>query len=277
MPVAIALSLLSAVAYGVSDFLGGIFTRTSSPWRIATAGQASSTLCVVLLAPFFAGSPTTRDFLFGALAGIGSGIGAAFLYRGLSSARMSVVAPISAVGAALIPVLAGFGLGDRPSAVTFAGIALAFPAIAMISMTKNAGAAHRSGVLDGIIAGVGFGFLFVFLGLIDPNAGQWPVATMYVFSALSVVAVAVAVHEVWAPQTRADARGLLLGPIGALAAIAFYFASNYGLLSVVSVISSLYPASTVLLAALVLHERIRPLQGIGLIVAATAVSLVALG
>lgn len=275
--MAIALSLLSALAYGVSDFLGGIFTRHSSPWRIATIGQLSSTLCVAIIAPFFAGTPTIWDFVFGALAGIGSGIGAAFLYRGLATAKMSVVAPISAVGAALIPVFVGFGLGDRPSILAIGGIVIAFPAIALISITRHAPVAHRSGVLDGVAAGVGFGFLFVFLGQVGPNAGQWPIAVMYVFSALSVVVLAMFLHEPWKPHARSDWWGLTLGPIGALAAIAFYVATNYGLLSIVSVISALYPASTVLLAALVLKERIQPLQAIGIFLAVVAVSLVALG
>src|SRR5690606_26888555 len=145
--VAVLLSLLSACAYGVSDFLGGIFARRSTAWQVATTGQASSTLCITLAALVVAGAPVGTDFAWGALAGTGSGLGAAFLYRGLAGATMSVVAPISAVGCALLPVLAGLALGERPTPTAAVGIVLAFPAIALISFVRDPDPGHRGGVL----------------------------------------------------------------------------------------------------------------------------------
>lgn len=276
-PVAIVLSLVSALAYGVSDFLGGIFARRASAWQIAVVGQSSSTAFSLLAAIVVGGSPTGRDLVFGALAGLGGGFGAAFLYRGLSSARMGVVAPISAIGTALIPVAVGLVTGDRPSETTLIGLVLAFPAIALISRVVDDNPAHRGGVVDGVLAGLGFGLLFVFLGQIGDDAGLLPLALSQLTSILSVIITALLLRQAWVPRDRAAWGAVVMGPLGALAQGAFLYATHHGLLSVVSVISSLYPASTVLLAAVVLREKIHRWQGVGLVFAALAVGLVAAG
>jgi uncharacterized membrane protein len=275
--VAILLSLLSAVAYGSSDFLGGIFAKRASPWQIAVVGQSSSGVLSIAAAVVIGGSPTAHDLLFGALAGVGGGFGAAFLYRGLSTARMSVVAPLSGVGTALIPVAVGLVTGERPSVMTLAGVVLAFPAIALISRVSDDSPAHRSGVLDGVLAGVGFGLLFASLGQVGDDGGLYPLAISQVTSILSIIVTALVLRQSWIPRERAAWKAVVMGPLGALAQGAFLYATQHGLLSVVSVISSLYPASTVLLAAVLLRERVQRWQGVGLVAAAAAVALVAAG
>ena len=275
--MAILLSLVSALAYGVSDFLGGIFAKRASAWQIAVVGQTSSGVFSLAAALVIGGSPTARDLTFGALAGLGGGFGAAFLYRGLSTARMSVVAPLSGVGTALIPVAVGLATGDRPSAMALTGVVFAFPAIALISRVSDDSAAHRSGVVDGILAGVGFGLLFAFLGQVGDDGGLYPLALSQATSIISVVVTALVLRQSWVPRERAAWNAALMGPLGALAQGAFLYAIQHGLLSVVSVISSLYPASTVLLAAVILRERIQRWQGVGLVLAAAAVALVAAG
>lgn len=275
--MAIVLSLVSALAYGVSDFLGGIFSKRASPWQVAIVGQSSSSVVSLLAALVVGGSPTAHDLVLGALAGLGGGFGAAFLYRGLSTARMGVVAPISAVGTALIPVVVGVATGDRPSTTVVIGIVLAFPAIALISRVVDTDPAHRGGVLDGVLAGIGFGLLFVCLGKVGDDAGLMPLAVSQLTSILSVVVTATILREAWLPRTRAPWAAVVMGPLGAGAQGAFLYAAHHGLLSVVSVISSLYPASTVVLAAVVLRERILRWQAVGLVAAALAVALVAAG
>ena len=275
--MAIILSLVSALAYGVSDFLGGIFAKRAPAWQIAVVGQSSSGVFSVLAALVVGGSPTGRDLLFGALAGLGGGFGVAFLYRGLATARMSVVAPLSGVGTALIPVAVGLATGDRPSALALTGVVFAFPAIVLISRVSDDSPAHRSGVLDGILAGVGFGVLFTFLGQTGDDGGLYPLALSQLTSVGAVIVTAIVLRQSWMPRQRAAWNAAMMGPIGALAQGAFLYATQHGLLSVVSVISSLYPASTVLLAAIVLKERIQPWQGVGLALAAAAVALVAVG
>jgi drug/metabolite transporter (DMT)-like permease len=275
--VAIFLSLVSALAYGSSDFLGGIFARRAPAWQIAVVGQTTSGALALIAALVIGGSPGTSDLVFGALAGLGGGAGAAFLYRGLASARMSVVAPLSGVGTALIPVAVGLATGDRPSSLTIVGLVLAFPAIALISRVADDSAAHRSGVLDGVLAGIGFGLLFTCLGQVGDEGGLYPLAMSQATSVLSIVVTAVVLRQSWIPRERAAWNAALMGPLGAVAQGAFFYATQHGLLSVVSVISSLYPAGTVLLAAVVLRERVQRWQGVGLLAAALAVTMVALG
>lgn len=276
--MAIALALVSALAYGVSDFLGGIFAKYATPWQIAVVGQTSSMICSIGAALVIGWDAPTSDLVNGAIAGLGSGAGVAFLYRGLAQAKMSVVAPISAIGAALLPVAVGLITGERPSWLAAAGIVVALPAIVLIARVDDTGAEHqRSGVLDGVLAGLGFGILFVFLGRASDDSGLVPLAMSQITSVLAVIAVAITLHQVWIPTSSASWRAAVMGPLGATAQGAFLYATHHGLVSVVSVISSLYPASTVALAAVLLHERIHRSQGCGLALAAVAVSLVALG
>lgn len=277
--MAIVLSLLSALAYGVSDFLGGIFAKRATPWQIAIVGQSSSSVCALTALAIVPGSPSPSSVGWGALAGIGGGFGAAFLYRGLSTARMGVVAPISAISAALLPVTVGLSTGERPSLLALAGIVAAFPAIVLISRVptdSEADIAHRGGVTDGLLAGLGFGVLFVFLDRVQDGSGLTALAASQVASVITIIVVATVIRAAWVPRNRFAWRAVVMGPLGATAQGAFLFASQQGLLSIVSVISSLYPASTVVLAAVILRERILRWQAVGLVLAAVAVTFVAL-
>lgn len=273
--VPIVLALISAAAYGVSDFLGGIFAKRSSPWPTAVVGQTSSAVSVFFLALFLTGAPSTSDWWWAAAAGFGGGFGAAFLYRGLSSGRMAVVAPISAIGSALLPVGIGIAFGDRPGLVALVGIVVAFPAIYLISKVAEKGG-ESGGVVDGVLAGLGFGSLWALLGQVDAEAGMMPLVVLQVTAVLGVILTATVLRESWVPRTKEALWPIAMGPLGAIATGAFLYATHEGLLSIVSVIASLYPATTVLLAAIVLRERIHRAQGVGLLLAAIAVSLVAM-
>jgi drug/metabolite transporter (DMT)-like permease len=275
--VAIVLALLSALAYGISDFLGGIFSKTASSWQVAVVGQSSSTVTNAAAGLVVGGSPQGSDWVWGALAGLGGGFGVVFLYRGLAGARMGVVAPLSAVGSALVPVAVGLVTGDRPSMLAVIGIVCAFPAMYLISMVVDEDPAHRGGVVDGILAGLGFGALFACLGQMHHDAGLMPLAVAQGFSVLAVIATALLLRQAWVPRGRAPFRAVVMGPLGATALGAFTYATHHGLLSVVSVIAALYPAGTVVLATVVLREKIQPWQGAGLALAVAAVSLVAAG
>lgn len=275
--MAIVLALLSALSYGISDFLGGIFSKKASPWQVAVVAQMSSTTCNALAALFIGGRPQASDWGWGALAGFCAGIGAVFLYRGLAGARMSVVAPLSAVGCALVPVAVGLATGDRPSMLAAIGIVCAFPGMYLISLVVDEDPTHRGGVVDGILAGLGFGLLFVFLGQMNDDAGLMPLALAQAFAVLGVITMAVTLRQAFVPRTRAPWRAVVMGPLGAAATGCFLYATHHGLLSIVSVIAALYPAATVVLATVVLRERIHARQGVGLAFAVAAVTLVALG
>lgn len=275
----VLLSLGSALAYGLSDFIGGLLSRRTSPWAIAVSGQAAATVLTTLLALAVDGDPQPTDWWWAALAGVGSGAGAGFLYRGLASGRMGVVAPVSAVGAALLPVVVGIALGERPSLLTWIGVGCALPAIWLVSRTTDdAGTGGATaGLLDGVLAGLGFGLLFAALGQVGDDSGFGPLALTQAVAVVATVALAVALRAAWLPRDRAAAVGASIGVLSTAATVLFQLATRTGLLAVAAVLTSLYPALTVLLATLVLREPIGRAQGIGLGLAALAVALVAAG
>ena len=285
--MAVVLALVSAGAYGLSDFLGGIFSRRTSPWPISVVGQTSSTICTAVLAVFVGGTVAPSDWLWGAAAGIGGGVGTAFLYRGFAAGRMSVVAPVSALGSAIVPVVVGLVTGERPTVLVWLGIVCALPAIHLISRVEGQPAAPEPpvdsddassvdrGVLDGVLAGLGFGSMFAMLAQVGGDAGLYPLTLTQLMSVVSVIAVAAVLRKAWVPRDRYAWRALTMGPLGAAATGAFLYATHSGMLTVVSVVAALYPALTVLLATLLLREHIHRAQAIGLALAALAVSLVA--
>lgn len=281
---AAALALLAALSYGLSDFVGGILSKTRSVWMVATASQLTAALATAALALLAPGDPGTADFAWGAAAGVAGAIGISFLYRGLSRGRMGVVAPISGIGAALVPAVVGLATGDEPSMLAWIGIAAAFPAIYLIPQADNGhdpGGADRARVSGaaghGVIAGLGFGALFALTGQMGDDAGFLPLALLQLTAAVSVALAAIALRQSWFPRGRGLLPVFAFGLLGAAALVCFLLATQLGLLTIVSVIAALYPASTVAMAAVVLHEKISRPQSIGLGLAATAVILVTVG
>ena len=282
--MAVVLALFSALAYGLSDFVGGLLSRRTSAWAVAVVGQTSSTVVTAALAVFVPGGPQPADFAWALLGGVGAGMGTGFLYRGFSSGRMSVVAPVSAVGAALVPVLVGAFTGERPTLLVWAGVVAALPGIWLVSSTPEdpmqAGEPRESvaaGLVDGILAGLGFGVLFAALGQVPDGAGWWPLTLSQAVSVVAVALLAAALRADWRPRGRTVRLAALCGPLGATATGAFLLATQHGFLTVAGVLASLYPASTVLLAALVLKEHIHRAQGVGLVLCGLAVAFVAAG
>lgn len=280
----VLLALGSAIAYGLSDFLGGLFSRQSQVWPVAVVVQASGTVCILVASLLFAGDPSTTALMWGLLSGLGSGLGTAFLYRGLATGRMSVVAPLSAVGSAVLPVMVGLLTGERPAALAWVGIACALPAIWLVSagegdegLTGEHISDAGTGIVDGLLAGLGFGFLFVALGQVPDGAGLVPAGLGMAASVFVVIGLAAAQRQPWLPRDRTAVSAVSVGALAAAATVLFQFASQTGLLAIASVLSALYPAFTVLLAVLVLREHIHRGQALGLALAGTAITLVALG
>lgn len=280
--IAILLALASAAAYGFSDFIGGVFSKRTSPWAVALVGQATAGALMLGLALLTAGDADGSDFAWAVLAGVGNGLGTVALYRGLSSGRMGVVAPVSGVGAALLPVAVGLITGERPGGLVLLGIVAAMPGIWLVAREPTVedvtGARPAgSGVMDGVLAGVGFGTLFTALAQIPESAGFAPLALNQVVAAGMILATAVAVRASWVPRVTAAYAGVATGVLGATATVAFLLATQQGFLTVTAVLASLYPAVTVLLAATVLREHVHRWQAVGLVLCGAAVTLVAAG
>lgn len=276
--IAVLLALAGAVSYGVSDFIGGLVSRRTSVWPVAVLSCFGSLLAGLVLALADPGNPTAPDLLWGAVAGVGAGAGTAFLYRGLAGGRMGVVAPVSGVGATLIPVLIGLAAGERPSSVVWLGMVVALPGIWLVSREDSeAGPVGGSGLLEGVLAGVSFGVLFAALGQVDAGAGLWPLCLTELSAVVTTVVAALALGGDPRPGGSGEWWGLVSGLLATAAGLSFLLATHHGLLSVSAVLTSLYPAFTVLLAALVLREHIHRAQSWGLVLCGVAVVLVAAG
>lgn len=273
--MSVLLALGAAVAYGLADFVGGLVSHRVSPWAVALVAQVGGALVLLVAALVVPGNPSTADFAWAGAAGVANGFGTAFLYRGLSRGRMAVVAPVSGVGAAVVPVLAGLALGERPSLLAALGMVLALPGIWFVSRQPLGTTTSTSGWIDGVLAGVGFGSLFVLLARIESGAGLLPLALNQAVAAVAVVAVAMALGAAWLPRESRALLGTISGVLGGLATIGFLYATYGGYLSITAVLTSLYPAVTVLLAASLLREHIHRSQALGLALCAAAVVLVA--
>ncbi len=274
----VVLALGAALAYGLSDFIGGLASRRTTPWPVAMLAALGGLAGAVALAAAFPGEPTTADLAWGAVSGLGSGAGSVFLYRGLAKGRMGVVAPVSAVGAAVVPVVVGLATGERPSALVAIGIVIALPGIWLVARTPDASTDERTGgLVDGVLAGLGFGLLFVALGQVPDGAGFWPLGLGQFVTLVTVCLLATALREPWLPTAASEWWGAVAGLVATAAVLMFLLASQTDLLTVAAVLTSLYPAFTILLAALVLREHIYRIQGSGLVLCGVAVAMVAAG
>jgi drug/metabolite transporter (DMT)-like permease len=271
----ILLSLCSAIAYGLSDFVGGTLARRTSAWAVAATSQATATLLTVILLWMFDGLFHLAPLLWGALAGIGSGAGNVLIFRGLAAGRMTIVAPVSAIAAATIPVFVGVLAGERPGHTAAVGVLTALPAIWLVS---GGGLKLRSGsredVVNGLSAGAGFGLQFSALGQVPQEAGMIPLAVSQGVSVLVIVVGAAMTSAPWLPRDGASRLGAVAGLLAGLATLCFQLAVQRGALAITAVLTSLYPAVTVLCAALVMREHIERGQAIGLALAGAAVVLI---
>lgn len=276
----VLLALAAALAYGVSDFIGGVASRRTSAWPVAFTGGVGGFAGALALALAWPGDPSGRDLAWGVLGGIGSGLGGAFLYRGFARGRMGVVGPLSAVGSTLLPVVVGVLVGERPTLPVWVGILAAVPGIWLVSRepaVDGAPPAPAAGLLDGVVAGVGFGLLFVATGQVGDEAGFWPLAVTQGVALVAVVVTAVLLGGRWRPDHPSQAWGLLAGLLATSGVLTFLLATQRGLLTVAAVLASLYPAVTILLAATVVKEHIHRGQAVGLVLCGAAVALVAAG
>jgi drug/metabolite transporter (DMT)-like permease len=273
----ILLALAAAVLYGSSDFGGGLASRRLGSLRVSVVGSAVATVLAWATLILAGGpGPSLRAVAWGLAAGLAGGAGTLVLYRGLARGQMSVVGPLSAVGAAVVPVAAGVALGERPSLLSVAGVLVALPAIVLVAASGSVRGKLGAGLFDGLVAGLAFGILFVGLAQAGHNAGLWPVATEQTGALLITLAVAVKTREPLRIPLRAAGLPVLVGASGMAATLAYFYATHFSMLAIAAVLVSLYPGVTVLLARTLLHERFTPAQRAGLGLCALAIAAIAL-
>ena len=275
-----ALAVLSSLTYGAADFLGGLATKRSTMSSVVVFSQLSGLILVLISLPFLpASSPTAIDFAWGAASGLAGGVGVALLYRGLAIGMMSVVAPVTAICAVIVPLIAGITLGERPTGLAIAGVLLAIAAIVLVSQTGHAEEGKRAttGVPIAIASGIAIGIFLVFLKRTGPSAGLWPLIAARVVSVVFFTMAGLVLREQLMPRRESMPIVIGGGALDILANILYLLAVRRGLLSIVATLTSLYPASTIILARIVLRERLRLLQQAGVACAVLAIVLIVSG
>lgn len=272
------LAIASALLVGGADFIGGFLSRTVSPFRVAALAQVVGLALAVPTALLVDAERVTHgDVAWGAASGVAVGVGLVAFYSAMTRGMISLVAPVTAVTGAAVPVVYAFGSGERPGTAVVVGILLAIAAIGLVSLAPRAPGAGALGI--GALplafgAGILFGLFYVCFARVHEDAGMWPVAVSRVTSATVVLALALGVTRGLAVRRAVVPRIALIGALEVGAAVTLLLALQRGPVSAASVLASLYPVTTTFLAALVLRERLRGLQLVGVALALVAVALI---
>jgi drug/metabolite transporter (DMT)-like permease len=275
----IGLGLASSVAWGVSDFLGGLQSRRISVLTVLLVSQPVGLVLALVVAVAVGGDPLgTGDAAIAIAAGAAVVIALGAFYRAMALGSVSVVATIGALGV-LVPIVAGLVQGEEPATIQAIGVAAAVVGVVLVAREPDAEwrAAGRTAVGLAALAALGFGTFFLAL---DETSGPEPTWTIVAVrcGGVGILLVAAAFLR---PSMRIDSALLpallTIGCLDVLANSLFAVATNHGLLSLVAVAGSLYSAVTVLLARFVLGERLAPIQRSGVIAALVGVALIAAG
>lgn len=274
------LALTASLSWGVGDFLAGLRARRLPVLTVLVVSQAAGLSTIALVVAVRSeGPPEARYLGYAALAGIAGAIGLAALYRGLAVGSMSVVAPVSAT-AAVVPVLFGVAGGERPSAAQNVGIAVAVAGVVLASRARagdGRGRALAEGTGLALLAALAFGLLLVALGEASEGDPYWGTLAMRATS-FSLLVLAAAVLRPSLAAARGDLPVLLLvGVLDTAGNVLFAVATTESLLSLVAVLGQLYPVVTVLLARILLGERLTRGQAVGVVGAFAGVALITAG
>jgi drug/metabolite transporter (DMT)-like permease len=273
------LALTAAACFGITDFVSGLLSRRAPGMTVSLYGQLGGTALSILIATAWpATAPrSAAPFAWAALSGLGTGVGVAFLFRAMGTGAMSVAVPISAVGGVALPVLVGLVLlGDRPSAVALVGVAVALPAIWLVSGPHTGPGRTRraAGVPDALVSSAGFAVQFIAMAQVGLTDGMWPLVLSRVASVVVIAVLVARTGVCWTMPRLPAAAAMASGVIGTAAIVSYLLATSRQLLTIPTVLASLYPAVPVLLAVTVLRERLSTRQIVGLVVAGAAIGLV---
>ena len=279
--MAILLAGLSALLYGGADFYGGLATRRSPLVSVLALSQlVGLALALAATALLRTALPGLTDLAWGAAAGVCGAAGLAALYTALATTVVAVASPVAAVVGAVIPVVLGVAAGERPGGLAWAGIAAALPAVVLLTAgpgpDPGAGSPRRAAAL-GAGAGLGFSLFFYAHSRTSPDSGLWPLVAARV-STIPLVGLAAAVTGRSLRPARGGFTALLAaGALDMGANIAFLLASRADMLSIAAAVAALYPGPTVLLARIVLRERLTALRIVGLVLALAGLALISAG
>jgi drug/metabolite transporter (DMT)-like permease len=295
--ITVAVGLVSALVYGAADFLGGTAARRISPVRVTAVAAVSGLLVLLIALPLVGGVWSTEAVLLGALSGVSGAIAIGLLYACLAVGPMSILSPLTAVVSAVVPLAFGLLGGERLGGIGYVALAVALVAVVLVGFVPERGAVRPSlrGLAMAVGSGVAIGVFIVIIDRTPDDSGLVPlVLNRTVNGAIMFAAVGVLVvarrrrgsavgggrPEAATPAADAWRPGLALavacGVLDALANTGLLLGLRLGELSIMAVLTALYPAGTILLAAVVLKERIAPVQAVGLVLAVAAGAMLAL-
>ncbi|WP_075233848.1 DMT family transporter [Mycobacterium colombiense] len=274
-----AYAQLSAVTYGVSDFVGGVAARRVAALRVMLVAYPIETLILGVMAVFVGGPIHVGAVLWGCLYGIGMAFGMWAFFAALGSGPISVVSPLAAVLNAAVPVAVGMALGERPGQAALVGVVLALGAVMLVSREAPVeGTPYRFTPKVAwltVVAGSAMGLNLVFLHQAPHVCKLWPLVFARVAASLVVFAMAKTSDNLVMPRGRPLKLAVAVAVLDIFANITMLAALHTWLLSLASILISLYPAATVVLAMVVLRERVTRLQGIGMVLAMGSVAMIA--
>jgi len=274
--LAITYGLASALTWGAGDFSGGFATKRGKVLMVILLSQLLGALLLFSLALFFAEQvPEVRHLIFGAMAGISGVLGLTALYKGLALGRMGIVAPLSAVITALLPMTFSFLFEGLPRLPQVSGFAVAIVSVWLLSYPGRGLKIKGEELRLSLTAGVCFGLFFIFIDQASTHSILWPLVAARIASIILISAILVTTRKIGAPSKRQVPFIVLAGILDAAGNAFFALAAHIGRLDVSAVLSSLYPGSTVLLAWLILKEKLLPQQWAGVAAAIAALALIA--
>lgn len=270
----VGFALAASLSWGAGDFSGGVATRRAKVLSVVVAAHAIGLVLLIVLALSWSEAlPTMLDAVWGSVAGLVGAVGLVSFYQALAVGRMGIVAPITAMLSAAVPVLFGAFFEGLPGPLQIIGFVLALIAVGLIS---GLGVVRErpKGLGLALLAGFGFGSFLIFISLVSHSAVFWPLAAARLSSFLFILVVALTRRQEVLPNKAVLPVVLLAGALDVAGNAFFVLAAHTGRLDVAAILSSLYPAVTVLLASIILKERVTRLQAVGILVALVAVPLI---
>jgi uncharacterized membrane protein len=274
---AILLALGSSVAYGLTDFFGGLAARRAHILMLGAFTQPLGLVLLLLALPFWGGELSSQALFWGFVSGVGGACAYVLLFRSLALGPMSVASPLSAIVAVVLPVAAGVAFGERLPLLGWIGIALGIISVLMVSQVHEDAPHALTMKVFWMAAGAGV-FISVFLVALErtpDESGLWPLIIVRVVTTVILVVSVTAARQVAKLSTEALKLGALSTTLDVLATLLFLMATREGLLTVVAVITALYPAATIVMAKVLLGEHLQWIQRLGFVLAAVSVCLLA--
>lgn len=273
---AVFLGLASAISWGAGDFSGGLASKRTSAYTVVVLSQIVSLLFLVLTALLIPeGDVSSQDMIFGAIAGVCGALGLVALYSGLARGPMVVVAPVTAVVSVIIPIIFSVQIEGLPGNQQLMGFCAALVAVWLITRTGKVDNFHIRDLSLPVFAGIGFGLFSILIDRVSDTAILWPLVSTRTVSILLVFTMAILMRRLEAPAF-GKLPIILLAGIFDTSGIAFFaLATRMGRLDVAAILSSLYPAVTVMLAWIILKERLTGRQWMGVLLVLIAIMLIA--